>query len=301
MIHEQGQTTDAAARLEDVTVTRQDHDAFPLRAAARLAASGLPVFPCVPGGKSPLSSHGFKDATTSVKQIGAWLKRWPNANVAVATGGNGVDVLDVDSHSTRSGFAALEQARRAGLTDGWALIVRTPSGGLHLYYPARPERPQRSWSVGEAHIDFRGTGGYVLVPPSTVRQPDGQERAYQIIAVGRDPRPVDGEALSTLLRPRRMVPARTSVLPHGRGEYREQRIAAWMATRPEGSRNGSLFWAACRFADQEIPEQKAQTLLLDAAMEAGLTSTEAASTINSAYRRPIPSSLPKPHGPGLLL
>ncbi|MBD4580751.1 DNA primase, partial [Xanthomonas citri pv. citri] len=38
---------------------------WPASAAAReLAAAGVPVFPCVPGGKRPLTEHGFHDATT---------------------------------------------------------------------------------------------------------------------------------------------------------------------------------------------------------------------------------------------
>ena len=32
------------------------------RAARSLAAKGIPVFPCVPDGKEPLTAHGFQDA-----------------------------------------------------------------------------------------------------------------------------------------------------------------------------------------------------------------------------------------------
>lgn len=275
----------AAVRLVEVMVAHQGHDGVPLRAADELAAAGIPVFPCAPGGKTPLTRHGFKDATTSPRQIARWLSRWPAANVAVATGGNAVDVVDVDAHATGSGFPALERARRAGLVDGWSLVVRTPSGGLHFYYPALRERPQRSWSAGEAHIDFRGAGGYVLTPPSVVQQADGRARAYAVLAVGRDPRPVDAEALKAFLRPPApAVPASSgSRLRHGAGD-RGERIAAWMAARPEGSRNGSLFWAACRFVEQQIPEHEARTLLVDSAMRAGLPEDEAVATVRSAYR-----------------
>jgi hypothetical protein len=64
-----------------------------LGAAARFA--GVPVFPSVPGGKNPLTQHGFKDATTNETAIRRWWSRWPNANVAIATGSPGFDVLDV--------------------------------------------------------------------------------------------------------------------------------------------------------------------------------------------------------------
>ena len=59
-------------------------DVFPrlaglsLRDAAGLfAAEGVPVFPCVPGGKRPLTGHGFHDATTDTAQIRTWWQRWP--------------------------------------------------------------------------------------------------------------------------------------------------------------------------------------------------------------------------------
>lgn len=77
-----------------------------LAAALRYASAGWPVFPCTPDGtaapdhKAPLTAHGFKDATTDPARIRAWWHRWPDANVAIATGEPGPDVLDVDNHDT---------------------------------------------------------------------------------------------------------------------------------------------------------------------------------------------------------
>jgi antirestriction protein ArdC len=99
------------------------------------AAHGWPVFPCRPGGKEPATRHGFLDATTDPDLVAWWWKRQPDANVAVATGQPGPDVLDVDQHGEAgSGFAALNRLKRAGLVEGASAIVSTPSGGLHLYF-----------------------------------------------------------------------------------------------------------------------------------------------------------------------
>ena len=57
-----------------------------LDAALEYARKGIPVFPCNPLDKKPLTSHGFKDATTDEAQIQAWWGRWPNAMVAAPTG-----------------------------------------------------------------------------------------------------------------------------------------------------------------------------------------------------------------------
>ena len=64
-----------------------------------------------------------------------------------------------------SGSAALDQAKRAGLVDGYHAIVRTPSTGFHLYFAGSD---QRNGSIRGQHLDFRSQGGYVGVP---ARQP----------------------------------------------------------------------------------------------------------------------------------
>ena len=148
-------------------------------AALLLARYGVPVFPCVPGTKRPIVRGGFHEATTNARQVEAWWRRWPDANLAVPTGAaSGVDVVDVDRHPERDGLVGFRRARDAGLLAGWSALITTPSTGLHVYFPADAERPQRSWQAASAHIDFRGDGGYVLVPPSRVTYPDGSSGKY---------------------------------------------------------------------------------------------------------------------------
>ena len=97
-------------------------------AAEHLGASGISVFPCVPGGKRPLTAHGFQDASAELAVIDFWWRRHPDANIGIPTGAaGGVDVVDVDVHQTGSGFAAFEHARRAGFVEGWGDNKRRPS------------------------------------------------------------------------------------------------------------------------------------------------------------------------------
>lgn len=250
-------------------------------AALAFARAGVAVFPCVAGGKRPRTRHGLLDATTDPGQVADWWARWPQANIGLATGDH-VEVVDVDHRPAGSGFVPLERARTAGLTERWACIVRTPSWGLHLYYPVQPGRPQRSWAEASVHVDFRGTGGYVLVPPSRIVAADGEWHGYELIATGRDAHPIDAVALRTLLRPRRR-PRPTPTGPRA-GDVDGRRLATWLASQPEGNRNQALFWAACRYAEQHLPEDQAHELLGVAAQRAGLSETETITTIRSAYR-----------------
>jgi Bifunctional DNA primase/polymerase, N-terminal len=157
-----------------------------LRAALAYAASGWPVFPCRPDAKVPVipaahpaddparltcrgecgrQGHGFHDATTDPAVIRSWWARWPDANPAIATGTPGPDVLDVDVKPDGNGFAALNQLKRAGMLGGAAALIRTRSGGLHVYFTGTA---QGCHALRRHHLDFKATGGYVLAPPSIV-------------------------------------------------------------------------------------------------------------------------------------
>ena len=138
-----------------------------LRQAQAFATSGWPVLPCLPGQKIPATAHGYRDATTDPRQIDEWFGRHPDWNLAIATGAPGPDVLDVDEHGPAgNGYPAFRRLRAAGLLDGAAIYVRTPSGGLHAYFTGSA---QRNGHLPAQHLDFRSAGGYVLAPPSHVR------------------------------------------------------------------------------------------------------------------------------------
>lgn len=254
-------------------------------AASQLAAAGLPVFPCVPGAKRPLTEHGFHDATTNLGRVEQWWGRWPEANIGVPTGqASGLVVVDVDVHSEADGYRWFGRANRAGLTVGWDVLVSTPSGGMHAYYPVAPgTEQQRSWQAAMAGIDFRGDGGYIIVPPSVVQYEDSAV-AYQLARIaGTPPRPVDASGLRQFLDPRPSPAFRRTT----RGPRREadvSRLASWVAARGEGERNRGLFWAACRLAENDIPAADAVEVLSAAASQAGLGQREIAATIRSAYR-----------------
>jgi len=261
------------------------------------AATGVPVFPCIPGGKVPLTPSGFHDATTDPAVITSWWTRHPHANVAAPTGAPAFDVLDVDVRPTGSGWDTLHEARRAGLIDGWVRAVQTPSGGLHLHYPGTD---QRNGTIRGRHLDFRGQGGYVLLPPSL-----GQTKAYSREYVTLDQRPgghpVDWAAIVQLLdppappldRPERPAASRS-------GEDPTPWLAAHVARQPEGNRNNALFWATHRAVEAQVADYEP---LITAAIDAGLPEAEARRTVASARDaatgqrtppRPAPSARPDP-------
>jgi putative DNA primase/helicase len=145
--------------------------------ALAYAALGLHVFPlhsmrdgrCSCGrdcgknaAKHPRVKGGFKAATTDARQIEEWWRKWPDANIGIATGAvSGVIVLDIDG---RQGLETLKKliAERGPLSPthavktarGWHLYFRTPASGIAI-----------PCSSGNG-LDVRGDGGYVVAPPS---------------------------------------------------------------------------------------------------------------------------------------
>jgi len=142
-------------------------------AALRYAAIGWPTFPLAECGKVPMVSkaeggRGYLDATTDEEQVRSWWTRWSLANIGIPTGRR-FDVLDVDpDHGGNETLAALVAVH------GQLPATReshTGGGGRHFLF--RPDARVRC-SAGRLGpgLDVRGTGGYIVAPPSV--HPNGR-------------------------------------------------------------------------------------------------------------------------------
>ena len=147
-----------------------------LKAAQHFASRGLRVFPIKPHLKfPPMVKEWEKKATTDPETVRLWWTQWPDANIAVVCGRqSGVVVLDVDMKHGVNGEASLRalEAKHAPLPATVESI--TPHGGRQLWFKA-PQFDVKN-SVGKLGpgLDIRGgDNGYVLAPPSFVRDKDG--------------------------------------------------------------------------------------------------------------------------------
>jgi hypothetical protein len=172
-----------------------------LDAALRYAAAEWPVFPCKPDSKEPDTPHGFKDATTDERRIRAWRAAAPGRNPAIATGVPGPDVLDVDVKPDGDGWAAFNRLRQAGLLSGARALVRTRSGGLHVYLAGTDRRhlriqgrERRTRQVHQPHVPDRARHVRALLGTvhrlvQVVRRPGrGTRHADGFLAVADQPR-----------------------------------------------------------------------------------------------------------------
>ncbi len=129
---------------------------------------------CSTPGKHPRTGRGFKDATCNPAIIRDWWTKWPDANVAIATG-DGLVVIDVDPRNggDRS-FVALED-EFGPLPRSWQ--VRTGGGGWHHYLSVPPDVQIKKRPNFLAGIDIQAEGAYVIAPPG--RHINGQEYSWQ--------------------------------------------------------------------------------------------------------------------------
>jgi hypothetical protein len=233
--------------------------------------------------KHPLVRHGVKQATTDPKIIGRWWRRWPAANLGLATGII-FDALDIDG---AAGLAALRQvAEAAGLRLPGPLVA-TGGGGWHVWF--RPtglgNRPPR----GLTHVDWRGRGGAVLAPPS--RHISG--RAYHWLrGLDQAPLPEVPAALRARLDPdpptttRLGAPAgpNTPGHPYGRTVLAAELAALGRAT--PGQRNHTLNRTAFKVyryvASGILTDDEVTAAFTTAALAIGLDPAEVGRTLASA-------------------
>lgn len=159
-----------------------------LEPALAYAQRGLKIFPlfyvlkdrtcsckmrgCKRIGKHPVIKNGVLSASADEAIVRQWWTEMPWANIGLATGHGGLIVVDVDSHGTdkKTGLPKVGGESWKVLTDAHGappatLRVKTGSGGLHYYFLTTKEIKNSQDKLGK-HLDVRGHGGYVILPPS---------------------------------------------------------------------------------------------------------------------------------------
>ena len=176
-------------------------------AAIRYANLGIPVFPCVPGGKQPLTPNGFHDATSSARVVHTGGSAHPT-RTSVCPPAPAPASSSSTSTSTPEAADSLrssEHAPKGSPTTGAGWSARPRAGSTPTTRPCATSE-QRSWQVPSAHVDFRGDGGYVIAPPSRI-EVDGAIKTYDVIAVTTQPaKPLDAIKLRQFLEPPRPRP-----------------------------------------------------------------------------------------------
>ncbi|MET7286839.1 bifunctional DNA primase/polymerase [Streptomyces sp. NPDC005573] len=224
--------------------------------------------------------HGVYDASADPVRVRALFAAAPWATgygVACGLPPYRLIGVDLDTKPGTDAPAALRAlALRHRFTVPATVVVRTPSGGHHLWLAGPPDVvvPNSAGRLAPG-IDIRGAGGYLAGP--------GSRTSYGVYTVApgatRLPPAACPEALLRLLLPpprtARAVPASTT----GQGAG----LVRFVLDSDAGTRNTRLYWAACRAHENGIGPALTEALV-EAARATGLTEREARATIASAAR-----------------
>jgi hypothetical protein len=270
------------------------------QAAQVYAALGFPVVPmhttqpgggctcpdekaCPDPGKHPRLRGWKRLAATNPAVVGEWWRRWPDANLALATGRR-FDVLDLDGEQ---GVEALRAVLSIAPAEHLGPVARTGGGGWHLLYAPTALGNRVKLLPG---VDWRGRGGLIVAPPS--RHASGHR--YRWVRPLTATLPTVPAGLRRLLAPpatpRTTLPPAPS--PAGRrGGYGRAALAreqAAVAAAPIGRRNATLNRAAFNLGQLAaaglLEVEEVRAVLLAAALEAGNPEAKARATVASGLR-----------------
>lgn len=152
---------------------------------------GLSIIPIKPNKKPYLASwEPYQKTKATSAQIKEWWKKWPDAMIGMVTGKiSGLVVIDVDIPNEECMHLLSKLLKPPDALSVFDNIPRsaTPNGGWHLFF----RHP--GFSIGNNSLlipgaDFRGDGGYVILPPS--KNEDGKYYRWEHSILKYPPQPL---------------------------------------------------------------------------------------------------------------
>ena len=270
-----------------------------MREAALAAAErGFAVFPVQ--GKRPLVA--WRNDSSSDPAVVSGMGWDAATGIGVDCGKSGLVVVDIDDLDAIPDLA--EELGWDPVTDE-TLISRTGRGGMHLFYRAGSTEVKNSASRVVQGIDIRGSGGFVVIPPS--QHESGN--AYQWLT-HHDPAPIPERMVELFnYREERVVEQPTPSISHERWGLAALAAGAHdIEASAPGRRNDELNSVAYRIfgivKGGHLDYATARARLERAGLHVGLASDEVAGTLNSAWhaaepRHPASETIEVPSSGGM--
>ncbi len=251
----------------------------------------FPVFPLGPKCRPGMlewegTSSGFLavyDATKDPKLVAEYWRRYPDANIGLATGlSAGVLVVDVDRHPGQAdGFESIARLEAEHNADfPITASVDTPGNGRHFYFQTPPYPVVNRVGIVPG-VDIRHSGSAVPLPPS--HKPNGP---YRGVIDRRMMQPIPDWLMAIIAPPPTPPPPRAPmrfVSSLRTARYLQKAIDeeyARVAHAGPGTRNMSLFIAAASLGSLVgaglLPELYVGQTLMEAASANGLVRDDGA-------------------------
>lgn len=223
---------------------------------------GWPIFPLAAGTKdSPLVKWGpFQDRLPTEAEIREWWTKWPDANIAMATGPlSGIAVLDLE----------LEGLQQIDMVANTMTLTGKGKQGFFKFVEGLRNKAALAKTKG---YDVRADGGYVVLPPSI--HPNGKRYAW---ALG--PLPIESliefppKVLADIGEAKKIADAK----PEGW-------LADLLTNLQEGNRNDSFTRAVGKLHYHGLDKATIWAILLPHAKASNFEESELNSVIQSVTR-----------------
>ncbi|MEW6746115.1 MAG: bifunctional DNA primase/polymerase [Planctomycetota bacterium] len=136
-----------------------------LAAALGYAQAAIPVFPLRPRDKRPAIEGWPERATTDEATIRGWWANGADSGIGILTGAaSGIVIIDIDPRN--GGDVSLAELEREHGKLPETITCLTGGGGKHYYFALPPGVEIRCRPAFRKGIDIKGSGGYVVAPPS---------------------------------------------------------------------------------------------------------------------------------------
>jgi len=253
-----------------------------LDAALQAAQSGFAVFPVQ--NKRPLVAWR-SDSSTDEDTVRAM--QWGEATgIGVDCGKSGLVVVDIDDLDA---VPALADEVGWDPTTDETRIARTGRGGLHIFYRAGSTEVRNSASKVVQGVDIRGSGGFVVIPPSFHENGERYEWLND-----HEPAPIPERMVEVFnYREERAANDVPGSISHERWGLAALAAGAHdIEASPPGQRNNELNSVAYRIfgivKGGHLDEDMARARLTRAGLHVGLASSEVAKTLASAWESAEP-------------
>lgn len=227
---------------------------------------------CTNPGKHPrVKWKEYQDRLPTEEEIYKWWTKWPNSNIGLVTGKvSGAIALDIDKRSKGE-----DTIREMVLTIPTTLTNKTGGGGWHYIF-RHPQFDCRNFAGKRGEtvlqgIDFRGDGGFIVLPPST----HSSGNSYSWVDESTD----IAEAPDWLLR---LIQEQAIDVEYNLTTKTTSPLGGFK----EGKRDNELYRYACRLRSKGISKEEAGLLVCKAAANCSppFSEQEALKKVENVYK-----------------
>ena len=255
---------------------------------------GISVIPCGKN-KKPIIHEwvGYQQRQATPEEVNQWFKDGDVPGIAMVTGKvSGLCIVDVDCSTNGKDISCIKYNKTLntllGLVDKNIkyIVSKTPRGGQHWWFKIPDSLPRNKQNFLD-QADFRGEGGYAMLPPSVAWDKDLYDKG--IYKEGSYKFDTKFESLAEAINQLDVLPPEIEKLLSTRPitSSTNEDTGQQMSTSyfMEGQRDSDLFRTAMALLDGNAPESLVREVIHRLALSCGFSDIEARVKVQSAVKR----------------